>query len=131
MTTNAIAETLTIVELKTLGTAIDWEHVGVDWGYNDGSTRAETVRQIMEQLCERVRRNMRGAMRILNGLRFLAKTPIAAYYVKRLAMRTLHRMQVLLRQKLASSAPVERLILRNRARQLFAARPPIAPPHFA
>jgi hypothetical protein len=123
---------VTLVEWKSLYKAVDWKKIAIVHGYNDGSSRAAMLRWALNELRKGIRNKLRERPGSLEScLKSAAKTSAAASYVKLIALRGLQRMRVLLRQKLASSAPVERLILRNRPRQLFAARPPIAPPHFA
>jgi len=127
-----ISSDITSVEWKTLNNAFDWERASVIWGPNDGSFKTAMLRYALAEFRKSFRNKWAERLRELEScLKSVAKTSTAAYYVKLIALRGLQRMQVLLRQKLASSAPVERLILRVRPRQLFAARPPIAPPYFA
>ena len=114
------------VEWKTLLRVIEWGKTPVV------SSKAEVFRWAISQFRESVRNKWAERLRTLEAcLKAAAKTAAAAYYVKLVALRGLQRAQVLLRQQLASSAPIERLILRDRPRQLFAARPPVAPPYFA
>ena len=87
---------------------------------------------MLDEFRKSVRNRWAERLRALESrLKSAARTPTAVYYVKLIALRELQRMHVLLRQQLASSAPVERLVLRDRPRHLLVARPPIAPPDFA
>jgi hypothetical protein len=124
-----VGHQITLVEFKTIDRAVDWDRVAVVWGRN-GRTG---LFQLMTRGVRKAPRDQsREWLRALEEcLKSTAKTPTAAYYVKLIASRGLQRMRILLRQKLTSSAPAERLILRNRPRQLFVARPPVAPPRFA
>lgn len=132
MTTDVLEEPLlTSVEWKTLGNALILDKC---LPLLDGELirdRCEAILRIIEEYRIVARHGIRDARDTFARLKSSFKTPVAAYYVKLIALRSLLRVQGLLCQKLASSAPVERLILRNRPRQLYAARPPIAPPHFA
>lgn len=131
MTTDVSEELLTGVEWKTLSHAFNWDEVPPLLEGEGIGDRAKAILRVVNELREDLRKDIREARRTFARLTSSVKTPVAAYYVKLVAMRPLRRIQVLLRQKLASSASVERLILRNRPRQLFAACPPIAPPYFA
>jgi hypothetical protein len=127
-----VFDQITLVELKTIGRAVDWDRVAVVLGSNDGSSRTARLQLMIRGVRKAIRDTSREWLRAIEAcLKLTAKTPTVAYYVKLIASRGLQRMRDLLRQKLTSSAPVDRLILRNRPRQLFAARPPVAPPHFA
>lgn len=124
-----VVDQITLVELKTIGRAVDWDRVAMVWGRNDQTGMLQLMTRGFRKA---IRDKAREWLRAIEAcLKSTAKTPTAAYYVKLIASRGLQCMRILLRQKLTSSAPVERLILRNRPRQLFAARPPVAPPHFA
>lgn len=124
--------TITLVELKTIDRAVDWEKAGVVWSLNDGSSRTAMLQRLVRMVREELRDKSREWLRTIEAcLKPTARTLTVASYVKLIALRGLQHMHILLRQKLASSAPVERLILRNRPRQLFAAHPPVAPPRFA
>lgn len=123
---------ITLAEWKALYKAIDWKKVVIARGYDNDFTRSAILRWAFNELRKCVRDKLGERLISLEScLKSAAKTSTATSYVKLIALRKLRRWHVLLRQKLASSAPVERLILRNRPRQLFAARPPIAPPYFA
>lgn len=121
-----ISYNISNVECKTLLRVIEWAKTQFDFA------EAEVCRQTLAEFRVCVRNKWAERLRTLeSSLKAAAKTATAAYYVKRIALRELQLMQVQLRQQLASSAPIERLILRDRPRQLFAARPPVAPPCFA
>jgi len=123
---------ITLVEFKTIDRVVDWEKAAMAWGGIVGSSRTGMIQLISRGFRKAFGDQSREWLRAIEAcLKSAAKTPTVAYYVKLIVSRPLQRMQVLLRQKLTSSAPVERLILRNRPRQLFAARLPVAPPHFA
>lgn len=114
------------VEWKTLLRAIDWGKTPVV------PSEAEVFLYAFTEFRPSARKRWAERLRALeSSLKAAARTATAVYYVKLIALRGLQRMQVLLRQQLASSAPIERLILRDRPRQLFATRPPVAPPYFA
>lgn len=124
--------TLTAIELKSLNKVVDWGKVSIVRAAHHGTTRKAALCWALGELHKGFRNRSREWLRMLEScLKSAAKTSTAVHYVKLVALRGLQRMQISLRQKLASSAPVERLILRNRPRQLFAAHPPVAPPSFA
>ena len=56
---------------------------------------------------------------------------LKTFYLKRLASRPMLRWRLKARQKLSHSAPTVRFMLGQKTKRLFAARPPIAPPHAA
>lgn len=130
--THGDGATLTIIELKSLNKVVDWGKIPVTHAWRHDATREATLCQVLNELCKGLRNRSREWLRMLEScLKLATKTSTAVHYVKLVALRRLQRMQISLRQKLASSAPVERLILRNRPRLLFAAHPPIAPPSLA
>lgn len=119
---------LAYVELKTVLAAItDAKIVGIFLSYSD-ARHAE--RLFVQRMLKAIRENPRVTLHALVKNK-VVKTQASLYYLKLVAMRPLLRMQVLLRQKLTSRAPLTRLFLRNRARRIFATHLPVAPPQSA
>lgn len=130
-------EEVTYIELKTLKSVFDLEDLRViqDSDSSDRFPRTEVFSRFLKQLRENLRVQSERHRTFLRALERLCsldkKKEVAVHYLKLLALRPLLRMRILLRQKLAHSAPVVGLVLRNRARYIFATRPSIAPPKFA
>ena len=104
-----ISYNISDVEWKTLLKAIEWAKTQFDF------SEAEVCRQALAEFRVCVRNQWAERLRTLeSSLKAASKTATAAYYVKCIALRELQLTQVQLRQQLASSAPIERLILRGR-----------------
>lgn len=139
-----VNEQLTLVEFKAIDAALQWEkvHAIVPFARGAGKTGAleglfRVVRESLDVSCsgktaslQSLLREVRDILRALDE-KNIVKSKTSWHYLRLLAMRPLLRMQALLRQKLASAAPAARLVLTNRARQIFASHPPAAPPHQA
>jgi hypothetical protein len=117
---------LSAIEFNTLHAAVDWSKVAVVLDCAPGLGKTHVI----QMLARAVRQNPPEKLRSLDKKK-VVKTKASLYYLKLVAMRPLLRMQVLLRQKLAGSAPVARLVLVNRARRIFVTHPPVAPPKLA
>lgn len=136
--------TLTHIELKALDAVLNWDVVHTfvldrrEWAtVGLPQTVSRTSRRNAQGVYSEKIATLQSLLRVVReSLRALdkkdiVKTSTSWHYLRLLAMRPLLRMQALSRQKLASAAPAARLVLRNRARQIFASHPPVAPPHQA
>lgn len=134
---------LTVYECKTLKTTVDWTRLSAFISKHYTLCKSYTVQDLVWvirgelQWGSRAPFTLQSLLRIIRdtvralGKAGIVKTKTSLHYLQLVAMRPLLDVQAALRRELARTAPVDRFVLRDRTRQIFASHPPVAPPYSA